>query len=235
MNRNKSADPIESFLSAPPINKIKIGKTDLSASRPWKRLFLAQLSVMMSVLELMDYYLEKVASSPTAGVLRMLDSRRGASEREGHRRVVTPAWSSPPRGRIRNWSRWRLLVAAAGLAGLSGRRNSPAPLRISQSGKIKTDWIFKLDAIAGGKAPVAAERLGVEGFVASQNMWILTGADVFQADLTCTFDGPNKTHSGKFLPMLACDFSLMTRKPRSLPTSPPPPREIWSLGGRNRA
>jgi hypothetical protein len=165
----------------------------------------------------------------------MPDSRRGASEREGHRRVVTPAWSSPPRGRIRNSSRWRLLVAAAGLAGLSGRRNSPAPLRISQSGKIKTDWIFKLDAIAGGKAPVAAERLGVEGFVASQNMWILTGADVFQADLTCTFDGPNKTHSGKFLPMLACDFSLMTRKPRSLPTSPPPPREIWPLGGRDRA
>ena len=64
MNRNKSADPIESFLSAPPINKIKIGKTDLSASHPWKRLFLAQLSVMMSVLELMDYYLAKVVSSP---------------------------------------------------------------------------------------------------------------------------------------------------------------------------
>jgi hypothetical protein len=41
MNLNKSPDPIDSFLSAPPMNKIKIGKTDLSASRPWHRLFLA--------------------------------------------------------------------------------------------------------------------------------------------------------------------------------------------------
>jgi len=64
MNLNKSPDPIDSFLSAPPMNKIKIGKTDLSASHPWKRLSLAQLSVMMSVLELIDSYLEKVVSSP---------------------------------------------------------------------------------------------------------------------------------------------------------------------------
>jgi hypothetical protein len=162
----------------------------------------------------------------------MLDSRRGASEREGHRRVVTPAWSSPPRGRIRNSSRWRLLVAAAGLAGLSGRRNSPAPLRISQSGKIKTDWIFKLDAIARGKAPVAAERLGVEGFGASQNMWILTGrmsSKPISPVLSTARTKHTRENSSR------CSRATSLRKPRSLPTSPPPPREISPLGGRDRA
>ena len=55
--------------------------------------------------------------------------------------------------------------------------------------KIKTDWIFKLDAITGGKAPVAC------------------GPGIFQADPTCTFDGSNKTRS-EALFRCSRDFSL---------------------------
>ena len=117
------------------------------------------------------------------------------------------------KGRIQNANRWtfrayrkrrfkRISIRASNASALIGStftgyigtpqatlsKRSFSPLKDSvQAGKIKHAGFSNWTQSRAEEARLAAERLGVEGFVASQNMWSLAKPDVAQADPTWAF------------------------------------------------
>ena len=153
-----------------------------------------------------------------------------------------------------------IFTGCIGTRQVTPSKKSFSPSRIVQAGKIKHAGFSNWTQSRAEEARLGAERLGVEGFVASQNMWSLAKPDVSRptwafideafvrwhvkhgrsrlpiwARPAATFDASNKTRSTTFPPDARSDSSLITRKIAIASTPAPPSTKIWPFGGTGRA